>query len=104
YRKHGLAYDEKLKSRFGGLYKTWQGKYYWDEFYDRVVVRPLIGGSEKGLAPFDQKVVDGIVNGMADLMAGFSSSMRKMQTGVVQNYALAIVLGVVFIIAMLLFS
>lgn len=30
--------------------------------------------------------------------------MRKMQTGVVQNYALAIVLGVVFIIAMLLFS
>ncbi len=104
YKKHGLAYDEKLKSRFGGLYKTWQGKYYWDEFYDRVVVRPLIGGSEKGLAPFDQKVVDGIVNGMADLMAGFSSSMRKMQTGVVQNYALAIVLGVVFIIAMLLFS
>ncbi len=104
YKKHGLAYDEKLKGRFGGLYKTWQGKYYWDEFYDRVVVRPLIGGSEKGLAPFDANVVDGLVNGMASLSSRISGSLRKMQTGVVQNYALAIVLGVAFVIAMLLFS
>jgi NADH-quinone oxidoreductase subunit L len=104
YSTHGLAYDDKLKARLGGLYGWWQGKYYWDEAYDRTVVRPLLEGSRQGLWPFDDYVVDGAVNGMARLTQGVSSVMRRMQTGVVQNYALAIVLGVVVVIGLMLFG
>ena len=104
YKKHGLAYDDRLQRRFGGIYRLWQGKYYWDEFYQRTVVDPVVEGSRRGFAPFDEKVVDGVVNGMARLMTGLSGGLRKMQTGVVQNYALAIVLGVAAIIALMLFG
>jgi NADH-quinone oxidoreductase subunit L len=104
YRAHGLEYDAALQERFGGLYRLWQGKYYWDEAYDRVVVRPLIEGSRKGLWPFDDYVVDGIVNGLARLTQGLSGVLRRIQTGVVQNYALAIVAGVVLVITLMLFG
>lgn len=104
YTKHGLAYDESLQKRFGRLYRWWQGKYFWDEFYQKTVVRLVVGGAEKGLAPFDQKVVDGIVNGVAKTVRGTSGVLRYLQNGVVQNYALAIVLGVVIVVALMLFG
>ncbi len=102
YRRHGLAYDERLQDRLGGLYRTWQGKYYWDEAYDKTVVDPVVQGSYKGLAPFDQHVVDGAVNGLARLTQGASGLLRRLQTGIVQNYAMAIVLGVVIVIGLML--
>ncbi len=102
YNRHGLDYDRRLSERLGGLYRLWRGKYYWDEAYDRGVVRPLIGGSEHGLSPFDKNWVDGAVNGLARLTQGSSGSLRRTQTGVVQNYALAIVLGVAIVVGLML--
>jgi len=102
YGRHGLAGDALLRERFGTLYRWWEGKYFWDEFYQKTVVRLVIGGAEHGLAPFDLKVIDGIVNGLAALMRGISRLLRHIQTGIVQNYALAIVFGVVVIIALML--
>ncbi len=104
YRAHGLSYDAQLEERFGGIYRLWQGKYYWDEAYDLGVVRPLIEGARKGLWPFDDYVIDGIVNGLARLTQGLSGVLRRLQTGVVQNYALAIVAGVVLVIGLMLFG
>ncbi|HMB90221.1 MAG TPA: NADH-quinone oxidoreductase subunit L [Rhodothermales bacterium] len=102
YKKHGLAYDDQLKQRFGGLYRTWQGKYYWDEFYQRVVVGPIVQSGSKALSAFDRIVVDGTVNGLAKLAETISWDSRKVQTGVIQNYAMGIVLGVVVVIALML--
>ncbi|NBB72874.1 MAG: NADH-quinone oxidoreductase subunit L [Bacteroidetes bacterium] len=104
YSAHGVAYDDRLQARLGSLYDWWQGKYYWDEAYDRTVVRPLLEGSRQGLWPFDDYVVDGAVNGVARLAQGASGVLRRLQTGVVQNYALAIVLGVVLVIGLMLFG
>lgn len=104
YTKRGLAQDDALQSRFGGLYRLWQGKYWWDEFYQRTVVNPLIGSSERGLAPFDQKVVDGTVNGVGSVTKSISGVLRYLQTGVVQNYAVALVLGVFIVLAILLWT
>ncbi|NBC16949.1 MAG: NADH-quinone oxidoreductase subunit L [Bacteroidetes bacterium] len=103
YAKHGVAYDTTLRERFGGMYRLWEGKYFWDELYERIIVQPIVQGSRNGLAPFDAKVVDGLVNGMARLMTRLSGTLRKTQTGVVQNYALAIVLGVAVLIALMVF-
>lgn len=104
YSRHGLEFDAKLSKRFGWLYRTAKRKYYVDEAYNKVIVDPLIGGAEKGLAPFDNYVIDGIVNGVAFFIRGLSFVLRYMQTGIVQSYAVAIVLGVVLVIVLMLFG
>ncbi|MDA0684439.1 MAG: NADH-quinone oxidoreductase subunit L [Bacteroidetes bacterium] len=103
YSKQGLSFDEKLAARFGGLYKLWQGKYFFDEAYDKTIVRPLIGGSIHGLAPFDKYVIDGLVNFTGFFTRGASFTLRYLQTGLVQSYAVAIVFGVVLLIWLMLF-
>ncbi len=104
YRRHGLSYDAKLQRRFGGLYKVWSAKYYWDELYENGVVRPLLALADRGFAAFDRNVVDGAVNGLARLTGATSNVLRYVQTGMVQNYAAAIVLGVVLVVALMLFA
>lgn len=103
YAKYELGADELIKSRFGRLYQWWKAGYWWNEFYDRTVVRPVIGGAEKVFAPFDQRIVDGLVNATARITRAFSWLFGRLQTGVVQNYALAIVLGVVLVMLLLVF-
>jgi NADH-quinone oxidoreductase subunit L len=46
-------------------------------------------------------VVDGAVNGIAEVIGGTSQGLRKVQTGYVRNYALAVALGVVLILIFL---
>ncbi len=103
YTAQGLAYDAVLKRRFRGLYQTWADTYYWDDFYDQVVVDTLINGiSRKGLAAFDDKIVDGAVNGVADAAQNASGLLRRVQTGIVQNYALALALGAALVVGLML--
>lgn len=104
YRRFELSGDELLRGRIGRLYGWWRGAYFVDEFYGKTVVRPVIGGAEKALAPFDQRVVDGLVNALALVVKAFSGLSRRVQTGVIQHYALAIVLGTALIIAIMLAS
>ena len=103
YVRHGLAYDERLRARFGGIYRWWQRKYYVDELYDQTVVQPVVQGSRRGLLPFDVHFVDGAVNGVASLARAFAGGLRYVQSGVVQNYALAIAFGVVLVVSLMLF-
>ena len=103
YSKKGLEQDTILASRFGGLYKLWQGKYFVDEAYEKTIVRPLIGGAHHGLAPFDKYVIDGLVNFAGFFTRGLSFTLRYLQTGLVHSYAAAIVFGVVLIIWLMLF-
>jgi len=104
YGRQGLEFDATLARRFGGLYRIWTNKYFFDEAYDRFVVRPIIGGAEKGLGPFDRYVIDGLVNFIAFFTRGVSFVLRYIQTGVVQSYALAIVFGVVLVMALVMFA
>jgi NADH-quinone oxidoreductase subunit L len=103
YRRHQLAYDAILARRFGWFYRLWSGKYYWDEFYEKAVIRPVLRLADKGFAAFDTHVVDGAVNGLARLTYSGARVLRYIQTGVVQNYAAAIVLGVVLVVTLMLF-
>jgi NADH-quinone oxidoreductase subunit L len=89
---------KKLAEKFRGLYNFVLNKYYVDEFYGFVVVKPLINFATFCWKFFDVKIVDGAVNGSAKLVGWFSSFSRKIQTGYVRNYGLAFLLGAVFII------
>jgi len=104
YTREGLAFDDKLAARFGGLWKLFQGKYFVDEAYDRAIVRPLIGSTRNAFAPFDKYVIDGLVNGTAFFTRAVSFVLRYLQTGLVPSYAVAIVFGVVLIVWLMLFQ
>lgn len=104
YNRDGLDFDKKLSTDFSGLYRIWSGKYFWDEFYNKSVVQPLIGGARRVMAPFDRYVVDGTVNGVGGIVRAFSSLFKYLQTGVVYNYAAAILLGVVLLLGLILFG
>lgn len=88
-----LTFDRRLH---GFLYN----KYYLDFLYEQILVRGLLySGIAQGLALFDRYVVDGAVNGVGRLTSGFGQAMRRVETGQVQAYGLAIFLGVVVITA-----
>jgi NADH-quinone oxidoreductase subunit L len=78
-------------------------KYYVDELYDGAVVRPALSGSElllwKGI---DVNVIDRAVNGAAQSTAAAGRVLRLIQTGVVRNYVLVFLAGVVLMMGWLL--
>jgi NADH-quinone oxidoreductase subunit L len=99
--KAGAA--DRLASRLRGLYNLLAHKYYVDEIYDVLFVRPLNWLSEKFFWKiFDVKLIDGTVNGAATLFGGLASLLRRLQTCIVQNYAVTLVLGLIIILGYLL--
>lgn len=66
------AFDpEKWRLRFGVVYRGMFRKWWMDEIYDATAIRGTLGLS-RGLAWFDLKVIDGIVNGSAWVTRGYS--------------------------------
>ncbi|MCL6472663.1 MAG: NADH-quinone oxidoreductase subunit L [Firmicutes bacterium] len=79
------------------IYKLLVNKYYMDELYYYTLIVPTHAIAKAVLA-FDQKVVDGIVNGVAWVTARLGWTLRRVQTGYVQNYALLMIIGLVVLI------
>jgi len=77
-------------------------KYYVDELYDAVFVRPLFALSGWCARVFDLGVIDGAVNGIGRLVVAWAQGLRRVQTGFVMNYALGMLVGAVAIVAFLL--
>ena len=83
-----------------GFGRVLANKWYVDELYDRVIVRPVVGVSRRLLwTVTDTWLIDGlIVNGSAKLMTFFGRIGSFLQTGSVSTYAWAIVLGVLVVL------
>ena len=76
------------------LYRKW----YVDELYDWVVVRPVVAGSRFLWKVVDAGVVDGLVNAAGSLSRAFGFVGSMFQTGAVNTYAFILTAGVVFIL------
>ncbi len=90
---------KRLAERFSFLYKVVLNKYYIDELYFKVIVNPLLKFATFLWQFIDIKVIDGMANGLADIVNWFAGMGRKIQTGYVRNYALGMVLGALLILA-----
>ena len=115
---------DAVAARLRPIYTLLWNKYYFDEFYDGVLVALTVAGS-KVLGLFDLRFIDGIVNGvgvvvqagcsrvagwfdntfvdgLVNLIARITWSVggriRRVQTGMIQNYLLAVLGGVVLLI------
>jgi len=73
--------------------------FYVDAAYDWAVARPGRAVA-RAFAWFDATIVDGAVNGIAGLTGGLAQVGRRVQTGLVRSYAMAVLLGTVLIALM----
>jgi NADH-quinone oxidoreductase subunit L len=78
----------RIAASFGGLYQAVVHKYYIDELYAVLFVKPLIDGSTAVLwHGVDQGVIDAAVNDSADAARHVSDNLRHMQSGNLRSYA-----------------
>jgi len=90
---------DKAAAAFPGLYRLLLNKYYVDEVYDAAIVQPIRIVSQEGLwRGIDVHVIDGAVNGVATIVDGWSSLLRRLQSGSVRAYAGSLFIGVVLIL------
>jgi len=92
----------EIAGRVPGLYDLVLNKYYVDEIYDAAIVRRIVNGSVWLWEAFDDAFIDGIVNGIAALVQGAGARTRRLQSGVVGNYALSLLLGAVILVGFLI--
>jgi NADH-quinone oxidoreductase subunit L len=90
---------DPFQERLPGIFKPLSAKWWVDEFYQGTIVRGLRSLSDALAGPFDQGLIDGIVNGFGYLSRGAASVLRRLQTGFVRSYALMVLFGVVAILA-----
>ena len=123
--------DDPLRGIIGPVFTVLENKYWVDEFYGYVVVKPYqwlskflaekvdwafwhdfvhdkilvrgFNGLTRLLAvPIDLGLIDGFANFLGDGFKELAAQMRKLQSGFVRNYALSVFIGVIFIIGYLI--
>ena len=98
YRSPDLPH--RIVQRIAGLYDVVCHKYYVDEIYAALIVKPLINGSTSILwQGVDRKVIDDTVNNAADGARHLSDEVRHMQSGNLRSYAGWVAAGSAVLIA-----
>ena len=105
YSDENWTVPRKLAKNFKGVYNLLLDKYRLDNLYYKVVIDLIYVASHNFLwKVFDVRVIDGFVNGSAKATESGGELVRKIQSGIVQNYALLMFAGIVIIIGWLLLS
>lgn len=93
---------DRLAEGLKSLYLASLNKWYVDELYDRLFVRPTLKAAAELWKRVDVDVIDGAVNGIARAIAWGGWLLRLIQSGQTQHYALAMAMGIVIVTAYLL--
>jgi len=92
--RNGFFYKENTNS----LYQLVFHKYYVDEFLILVIIQPALWIARTATRLLERDALDAVVKSLGKLFLGMSKGLRRLQTGYVRNYALAIMIGVLLII------
>ena len=94
----------KLVQQFSAVHRVLFNKYYIDELYSFILIRPTIWVAKNILIGItDMRIIEAIVNGVPATIGAFSQLLRKMQTGLLQHYATIMATGALIIVALMLF-
>jgi NADH-quinone oxidoreductase subunit L len=108
----GLAYvmyiarpelPRRLARQFPGIYFFLLNKWYFDELYDRIFVRPYFWLAGKSWHIGDGVIIDGVPNGLAALTVEGAREAVKIQTGSLAAYAFVMLIGVVVLVGAFMF-
>lgn len=89
---------------FGGIHKILQNKWYIDEIYDAVIVRPLIGLSKSLWHGIDDAVIDRFILGVGRFSEYTGQTIRVLQNGLVQFYTAMILMGLVLMLGYMIYG
>ena len=88
-----------LRSKWESLYQLSLNKWYVDELYNTLIIQPgRLFSTHVLWRLFDQNVIDRAVNTTADATRMVGNSIRPLQNGLTQNYALIFTLGTFLIL------
>ena len=94
---------KRLAKSAHGLYLLLLNKYYVDEIYAALIVRPLLWISTRVLwHGVDEGLIDGVVNGSAHVARASGGRLRELQSGNTRSYASWVLVGVVGFTVLLL--
>ena len=92
------SWPGRLASTFHPVYLFLLNKWYFDELYDAIFVRPTFALARLLWHVGDETIIDGVPNGLAALTAESSSEVVKLQTGSIAVYAFSMLIGVVMLL------
>jgi NADH-quinone oxidoreductase subunit L len=92
---------DPLPAQLGLAGRLFQHAYYFDEIIANIVRGPVYRFADWLNRGFDLGIIDGAVNGVATLVRDTGGRLRRVQTGLVRNYALGVVLGAVALLVFL---
>jgi NADH-quinone oxidoreductase subunit L len=92
---------ERVIEWYPQLHDFVYNKYKIDELYDFLFVNSIVSFSRWLWKAFDEKVIDGCVNGVATVTRGVGSLLRRLESGLVKDYALSILVGTLVVIGYL---
>jgi NADH-quinone oxidoreductase subunit L len=93
-----------LAKSMAPAYRTLLNKYYVDELYDAVIVKPLAWISTNVLwKVVDVEAIDGTVNGIAGGATAIGDGVRHAQSGNTRSYAVWVVVGALVLLAVIFF-
>ncbi len=94
---------DRISSKVHGIYTMVLHKYYVDEGYNLIFVKPLLALSTVVLwRGVDQGVIDGLVNGAGTASKGVGNELRQMQSGNIRSYAAWVAIGGAAVIAFMI--
>ena len=91
-----------LAVSFGGIYRFLLNKWYFDELYWAIFVRPAMKLARGLWQVGDTMIIDGMPNGVASLANGSARQVVKLQTGSLAAYAFSMLIGVVALVSVFL--
>jgi len=92
----------RLAAAVPGVYRFVLNKWYFDELYNIVFVRPALWLARTLWQVGDAQVIDGIPNGIAALTSDSSAQVVRIQTGSIAVYAFTMLIGLVLLVSIFL--
>ena len=95
----------RVAGTFGALYRFLLNKWYFDELYDALFVKPAFRGGWALWKGGDGMLIDGLgPDGIASVTRGLSRQASRLQTGYVYHYAFAMLIGVAAMVSYYLYQ
>ena len=102
YARDKQPVADRLAATFSGLHRAAYRRFYMDELYLFITKRIIFNCVSRPIAWFDRHVIDGSLNGLANVTQRLSYSIRGLQSGQVQQYAYVILFGSLLILVLVL--
>ncbi len=93
---------KKFVAKWHGLFHVVHNKYFVDEFYGFIFVKGLfkLGAFCKNFV--DEVIIDGTINAVVSLLDIVGSVIRRIQSGIMEGYAFAMIVGAIIVVGYLI--